>query len=75
MNTLHDYNGNEYQLKDKPLWYHTQGLMPTASGYGAKLVTPYKAFIQGKWRRVYCTQYSNAGSLWVVVNKQKLALY
>lgn len=75
MKTLHDYSGNEYQTKQALLPWQAQVLSYTASGYGAKIPTAYKALVAGKWRRVYCTQYSNAGSLWCIVNGQRLELY
>lgn len=52
-------------LKDEPLWWQLKGLQQTASGYGSRLVTPYKVKFNGRWRRVYCRQYSNAGTLYV----------
>ena len=47
-----------------PLWWHDQGLTQTATGFGRKLTTPYKIEFNGRLYRVYCTQISNAGSLW-----------
>lgn len=52
------------ELIDAPLWWHEQGLMQTATGYGRKLTTRYKVRFNGRLYRVYCTQLSNAGSLW-----------
>ena len=40
-------------------------------GYGSKISTEYKAKVENKWRRVYCTCFSNNASYWVIVNKQK----
>jgi hypothetical protein len=40
-------------------------------GYGSKIQTSYMAKVNGKWRRVYCIQHSNVGSLYVLVNKKK----
>lgn len=37
----------------------------SATGYGSKIPTGYAAFLDGKWRRVYCISYSNSGSLYV----------
>lgn len=41
---------------------HGQG----EDGYGQQISTPYLVRLNGKgpWRRVYCTCWSNAGSLW-----------
>ena len=52
-------------LKDAPLWWQTKGLQQTASGYGARLVTPYMVKFNDKWRRVYCRIYSNIGTLYI----------
>jgi hypothetical protein len=50
---------------DAPLWWQEKGLTQTASGYGRKLTTPYKVKFNGRWRRVYCCQFSNAGTLYI----------
>lgn len=68
------YNGVEYELIDAPLWWHDAGLTQTATGYGAKLTTRYKVNIGGKSRRVYITCFSNAASLWVVIDGAKWCL-
>ena len=52
-------------LIDAPLSWQLKGLQQTASGYGSRLVTPYKVKFNDKWRRVYCRQYSNAGTLYI----------
>ena len=52
-------------LIEAPLWWQLKGLQQTASGYGSRLVTPYKVKFNDKWRRVYCRQYSNAGTLYI----------
>lgn len=40
---------------------------PYAMGYGKKIPTSVMVYHLGRWRRVYCTCYSNAGSLWINV--------
>ena len=55
---------NKEDLIEDPLWYHKEGLMQTSTGYGSKLVTEYKINFEGRLHRVYCMQYSNAGSLY-----------
>ena len=52
------------QLTVAPLAWQSQGLQQTASGYGRRLTTQYKAPFNGRLYRVYCTQFSNAGSFW-----------
>lgn len=54
----------DVKLIEAPLWYHLRGLMQTSTGFGRKLVTPYKIEFNGRKYRVYCTQISNSGSLW-----------
>ena len=34
-------------------------------GYGEQISTDYMARVKGRWKRVYCICYSNAGSLYV----------
>ena len=58
-------------LIDAPLWWHDKGLSQTSTGYGAKLTTRYKIEFEGKQRRIYCTQYSNSGSLWFMSKGKK----
>ena len=39
-------------------------------GYGRKIATPYLVRFDGRgpWRRVYCCIFSNAGTVYAVVN-------
>lgn len=37
----------------------------TATGYGAKLPTPYMVKYNGRWRRVYAACYGNAASHYI----------
>jgi hypothetical protein len=55
----------ECEAKDSPLWHHTQGLSYTASGYGRRIPTRQMVKFAGKWRRVYCCIYSNAGTCYI----------
>jgi hypothetical protein len=59
------YYLNEAPLLHEPLWWHTAGLTQTATGYGKKITTPYKVPIGKRKYRVYLTQHSNAGTLWI----------
>ena len=43
-----------------------------ADGYGRKISTDYMAHVNGKWRRIYCCCFSNAGSLYVEDGKDWL---
>jgi len=51
--------------KDAPLWWQTQGLSFTASGYGRRIPTRRMVQVAGKWRRVYCCIFSNAGTCYI----------
>lgn len=59
---------------DAPLWFHTRGLMQTATGYGSKLKTPYKVRHNGKLKRVYYACYSNVSALYILQGKEKLTI-
>jgi hypothetical protein len=70
-----EYLPEPYELLDRPLWWHKQGLAQTASGYGAKLTSSRCVRLpDGRVRRVYVTQYSNAGSAWIMLDGKKLLL-
>ena len=58
------------RYEDRPLWFHLRGLSQMASGYGSRLVSARVAVLSdGRKRRVYVTQWSNAGTAWIVVDK------
>lgn len=55
-----------YQIIDRPLPMHRAGLQQTASGYGRKLTSSRCVKLaDGRIRRIYITQYSNAGTAWI----------
>ena len=61
-----DYaNPIEVESKDAPLPHHTAGLSYTTSGYGKRIPTRMLVRFNGKWRRVYCCVYSNAGTCYI----------
>jgi hypothetical protein len=47
-----------------------------ADGYGRKISTDYMLRFEGekRWRRVYCVQFSNCGTCYVVVQGERLYL-
>ena len=53
-------------FKIAPMRHHALGLQWTASGYGSKLPTRYMIHVGKAWRRVYCAQYANVGSFYIV---------
>ena len=61
-------------FKYAPLWWHEQGLMQTATGYGSKLTSAYKTLFNNRWYRVYVMCYSNCGTSYIVVKGQRLIL-
>lgn len=55
-----------YTVLDRPLPWQTQGTQETASGYGKRLRSRFCVRTDdGILRRVYVTQYSNVGTVWV----------
>lgn len=59
------YHTQPVELKEKPLPWQLAGLTYTASGYGARIPTRWMVRFDGRWRRVYCIQYGNAGTLFI----------
>ncbi len=55
----------ETDAKVNELAWQKAGLTWTASGYGMRIPTRYMVRLHGKWRRVYCRQISNAGTLYI----------
>ena len=56
---------SQTEHKDAPLWWHVRGLSYTTSGYGRRIPTRTMVRWQGRWRRVYVCQYSNAGTAYI----------
>ena len=63
------YQSERVEVAERPLEWQTRGLSYTASGYGKKIPTSYVIKRAGdhRWRRVYCTVYSNNGTCWANV--------
>jgi hypothetical protein len=65
-NNMLDYLEDPYDIIERPLWWHKRGLSQTASGYGRKLTSSKCVKLpDGRVRRIYVTQFSNAGSAWI----------
>lgn len=64
------------QVLRRPLPWQEQGLSQTASGYGAKLTTPWKVRLEGEkiLRRIYLHCYSNSGTAYIVSKGTKVIL-
>jgi hypothetical protein len=62
-----NYVLNDIEHKLEPLWWQLRGLTYTRTGYGRKIPTSYMVKLPGgkRWRRVYCCQFSNAGTCYV----------
>lgn len=61
-----------YEVIDRPLWFHLQGLQQTATGYGRKLTSSRCVTLpDGRVRRIYITIYSNAGTAWIVLDGKR----
>jgi hypothetical protein len=47
-----------------------------ATGYGRKIATAHMVKLPGsnRWRRVYCCQYSNAGTCYVTAGKDWIVI-
>ena len=52
------------ELVCRPLAHHRNGLQYTRSGYGSRIPTPFMIKFEGRLCRLYCTQYSNCGTVW-----------
>ena len=74
MKKFADTHIDSYNHKTKldELPWQKQGLQQTASGYGSKLVTPYKIRYAGRWRRVYAVCWSNSGTAYITVNGENI---
>ena len=55
----------EVEHQVKPMTHHERGLLYTATGYGKRIPTEVMIKWQGKWRRVCCCVYSNAGICYI----------
>ena len=53
------------EAREAPTWWQDRGLSFNATGYGSRIPTRYMVKFNGRWRRVYCRQYSNAGTLYI----------
>ena len=71
MTTIYLNIDNPEQVQIEPLEWQEQSLQYTATGYGSKVPTRYKAFVKGKFRRVYCRIFSNIGTCFVMLGKEK----
>lgn len=60
----------EYGRVKETEWPHSN----SRTGYGSKIPTQYMVFVGNKWRRVYCRIYSNVGTCYVLINKERVII-
>ena len=81
MNTLNivDYNSNNngafrtpLETIEAPTWWQKQGLQFTSTGYGSKIPTAYKVKHNNRWKRVYCSIFSNCGTLYIMSHGNRI---
>lgn len=67
---------DDLETKTSLLWWQKMGLSYTATGYGSKIPTSKMVRLPGchRWRRVYCTIYSNVGTCWIVVDGERVVV-
>ena len=65
----------EIETIESLTWWQERGLSYTRTGYGSKIPTSHKVKINNRLYRVYCHIYSNSGTLYILVNKQRVVLY
>lgn len=71
INNQIDYS-QKFEVIEVPLWWQVKGLQYTATGYGSKIPTKYKMRLNKKLYRIYCSVFSNIGTLYILKNKQKI---
>lgn len=52
-------------IEDIPCRISKAPVSRSLTGYGARIPTKYEVQYLGRWRRVYCRIYSNAGTLFI----------
>jgi len=63
-----------HRVADEPMPHHKAGLSWTASGYGKKIPTTKVIYLRGRRYRVYVTQYSNAGTAYIVYQGREVII-
>ena len=70
------YLSEPYEYVDRPLAWHLAGRQQTASGYGKRLTSSRCVRLaDGRIRRVYVSQWANAGTAWIIVDGRRLIVY
>ena len=58
-----------FPVREKLLPWQKRGLM-YSTGYGRKIPTSRQLYILNRWRRIYCCNFSNSGTCYVIVQGQ-----
>lgn len=61
------------EAKQSYLEWQKRGLTYTSMGYGKRIPTTYMVKHEGRWKRVYCAIYSNAGTCYIESNRKPIA--
>lgn len=61
-------NNMVFPTREKPLPWQARGLMYTRTGYGKKIPTSKQLFVLNRWRRIYCSIFSNSGVCFVIID-------
>lgn len=68
--TLHGRTEDRVELKETaPVRSGT-----TASGYGSRMPTAFMVRYVGRWYRVYCVGFSNAGTLYITARGKRVVV-
>lgn len=65
----------DFETKEAPMPHHLMGLSYTASGYGRKIPTTKMVKDGGRWKRIYCCVFSNAGTCYFIRNGKWVIVY
>lgn len=69
-----DFKSQQFEPVESLLWWQEKGLSYTASGYGRKIPTRWKIKVTNRLYRVYCYIHSNVGFLYIIKNRQEIAV-
>ena len=62
----------EFDIQDRRVDEQAPMYGRNADGYGSKIPTRHWLKVDNRWRRVYCTIFSNVGTCWINVKGEKL---
>lgn len=62
----------QLQLKESLLPWQKLGLSYTATGYGAKIPTRFKIYVNNRWYRIYTCIFSNVGTNYIIMQDEHI---